>query len=242
LAAAASAQQPEPAKLPAGVTAQQRADFERGLLGSDGNPTFRMIKAAFPLDYDAMVVDLLRKAVASGGNPAVMERAGFDAIRFFYKERMPEILNAPASFLNAHNARELDLLRALSQRDPVLCNMYATSGFSPGTSVPPDMTPLMVRAGTALIDAAKAGVGRPVDPQRGAISEADGAAWFAKMRELDPSEAMAGFLSGGQTGNLNPDDGCRIGLKVYEAIAALPSEQSARITAYVIKSSLAASQ
>jgi hypothetical protein len=242
-AAPARAQQPPPvsAGLPAGVTAQQRADFERGLLATAGSPLFRLIKDAFPSDYEAMIVELLRQAVASGGNRDVMTQAGFNAIRGFYKGRLSQIINAPSSYLNAENARELELLTALSRRDPALCHMYATTGFTAGTAVPPDVQPVMARVGTAIIDAAKAGVGRPVDPGRGILSQADAAAWLSKMRQLDSSEAMARFLSG-QTAAADSDEGCRIGLKVYEAIAALPSEQSARITAYIIQSRLAASR
>jgi hypothetical protein len=243
-AAGALAQAPRTGSvgLPAGVTAQQRADFEQGLFESDGNALFRKIKASFPADYEAMVVDLLRQVVASGGKREVMEKAGFNAIQTFYKNRMSEIVNAPAALLNAQNARELDLLRGLSRHDPALCHKYATTGFDAGTAVPADMHPLMARAGMALIDAAEAGAGRPVDPRRGQLSQSDGAAWLAKMAELDPSEGMASFLSGNQIDVSNPGEGCRIGLKVYEAIAALPSEQSARITAFIIKSSLAANR
>jgi hypothetical protein len=66
--------------------------------------------------------------------------------------------------------------------------------------------------------------------------------WFAKMRELDPSDEMRRFLAGDQSVAADPAVGCRLGTALYQAIAALPSEQSARISAYLIATAVTRSQ
>jgi hypothetical protein len=231
-----AAAQSAPAAAP---TAAQRAEFETGLLGASSGAIFRAIKREFPQDYEAMLTDMLRQAMASSEDVAALERVGFNAVRTFYVTRLREILNAPAPALNAYNARELALLKTLSEQDKALCSMYATTGFQPGTQVPPAVQPAMLDVGLAMIGAAKAGIGRPVDPQRGHMAAEDGTALVAKLRELDPSETMRRYLAGDQTAIADPVEGCRVGIVLYTAIAALPAEQSARVTANIIQSSLA---
>lgn len=224
--------------LPPGVTAADRASFERGLLSVDRAGLFQRLKRDFPADYEAMIRDLLRQAKASNGNKQVMEQAGFRAIRGFYAAKLSAIVNAPPSFLADYNARELNFVRKLAAQNLGLCSTYVMSGFAPGTVVPDDLQVDMGQVGIAMIAAAKAGAGRPVDPLRGPTPSADMPAWFAKMRELDPSEEMRRFLAGDQSVAADPATGCRLGTNLYRAIAALPTEQSARVTAYLITSAV----
>lgn len=234
-APAAAAQAPAPA-----ATAAQRASFERDLLRGNGGATFAAIKAGFPQDYQAMLADMTRQALAARGDRAALARIGFQAMRGFYASKLRDILNAPSPALIAFNARELAFVNRLSGQDKALCHMYVMTGFSPGTSVPAAAQPDMREVGLAMVAAAKAGSGRPTDPQRGKLSPADAAAWSAAITALDPSEAMRKYLSGEQTQVSDPTTGCRMGTAVYQAIAGLPAEQAARITAYLIGSSLAA--
>ena len=228
--------------LPPGVTAADRAAFERGLFSVDRAGLFQRLKRDFPADYEVMIRDLLRQAKASNGNKEVMQLAGFTAIRGFYKARLGAIVNAPPSVLADYNARELNFVRKLAAQDVSLCRAYVMTGFAPGTVVPPGLAVDMGQVGLAMIAAAKAGLGRPVDPRRGPPPADDMPVWFAKMRELDPSDEMRRFLAGDQSVAADPAVGCRLGTALYQSIAALPSEQSARITAYLITSAVSRSQ
>ena len=227
--------------LPPGVTAADRASFERGLLSAD-NGLFARMKRDFAREYEVMIRDLLVQAKTSDGNKQVMEQAGFRAIRGFYTAKLSAIVNAPAPVLNDFNARELNFVRKLAAQDVSLCRMYVMTGFGPGTVVPAGLRPEMAQIGLGMLAAAKAGAGRPVDPARGQPPGGDMAPWFAKMRELDPSDEMQRFLTGDQSPAADPAVGCRLGTVLYQAIAALPSEQSARITAYLIATSVNRSQ
>lgn len=224
--------------LPPGVTAADRAAFERGLLSVDRAGLFQRMKRDFPTEYEAMIRDLLSQAKASGGNRQVMEQAGFRAIRGFYASKLTAIVNAPPSSLAAYNAAELGFVRKLAAQDLALCRTYVMTGFGPGTVIPENLRVDMGQVGLAMMAAAKAGTGRPVDPRRGQPPGADQADWFAKMREIDPSDEMRRFLTGDQSAAADPAIGCRLGTNLYRAIAALPPEQSARITAFLISSAI----
>ncbi|HMJ93150.1 MAG TPA: hypothetical protein VK472_03520 [Allosphingosinicella sp.] len=224
------------------MTAADRTAFERGLFSADPAGLYARLKRDFPADYEAMIRELLVQAKASGGSKPVMEQAGFRSIRAFYASRLSAIVNAPASVLNDFNARELNFVKKLAAQDLALCRTYVMTGFSAGTAVPGNLVVDMGQVGLGMIAAAKAGSGRPVDPQRGQIPSADMEPWFGKMRELDPSDEMRRFLTGDQSPAADPATGCRLGTALYQAIAALPSEQSARITAYLIASSINRSQ
>jgi hypothetical protein len=228
--------------LPPGVTAADRAAFERGLFAVDRAGLFQRLKRDFPADYESMILDLIRQAKASNGNKEVMAQAGFRAIRAFYKAKLSAIVNAPAPVLNDFNARELNFVRKLAAQDLALCRDYVMTGFAPGTEVPDNLVIDMNQVGLAMLAAAKAGAGRPVDPRRGPPPADDMNPWFAKMRELDPSDEMRRFLSGDQSMAADPAVGCRLGTALYQAIAALPSEQSARISAYLIATAVTRSQ
>ncbi len=223
--------------LPPGVTAADRAAFERGLLSVD-NGLYVRLKRDFPGDYEAMIRDLLVQAKASNGDRQVMEQAGFRAIRSFYASKLSAMVNAPAPVLNDFNARELAFVRRLAAHDSALCSMYVMTGFGPSTVVPAELRPDMAQVGLGMLAAAKAGAGRPVDPRRGQVPSGDTEAWFAKMREIDPSDEMRRFLTGDQSPAADPAIGCRLGTALYQALANLPSEQAARITAYLIASSV----
>ena len=228
--------------LPPGVTAADRAAFERRLFSVDRAGLFQRLKRDFPADYEVMIRDLLRQAKASNGNKQVMEQAGFHAIRGFYAVKLSAIVNAPSPVLNAYNAAELRFVRKLAAQDVALCRAYVMSGFAPGTDVPDNLVIDMNQVGLAMLAAAKAGSGRPVDPRRGPPPADDMPEWFAKMRQLDPSEEMRRFLAGDQSVATDPGIGCRLGTILYQAIAALPTEQSARISAYLITSAVNRSQ
>ena len=66
-----AAAQSAPAAAP---TAAQRAEFETGLLGASSGAIFRAIKREFPQDYEAMLTDMLRQAMASSEDMAALER------------------------------------------------------------------------------------------------------------------------------------------------------------------------
>ena len=237
---AAFAQVPASAQggsLPPGITAADRAAFERGLLSVDDG-LFARLKRDFPRDYEAMIRDLMVQAKASGGDRQAMEQAGFRAMRGFYSAKLSAIVNAPASVLMAYNANELAFVRKLAARDVRLCSTYVMTGFGPSTVVPADLRPDMARIGFGMMAAAKAGAGRPVDPARGQPPTADIEPWFARMREIDSSEEMRRYLSGDQSVAADPLVGCRLGTALYQAVASMPPEQSARITAFLIASSV----
>ena len=242
IAAAASASAQSSRGLPPGVTAADRVAFERGMASTDRAGLYARMKRDFPDDYEAMIRKVLAQAKASGGNREVMQQAGFTAMRDFYKAKLSAIVNAPAPVLNDFNARELGFVRKLAARDAGLCRTYVMSGFSPSTALPADLHVDMAQIGIGMMAAAKAGAGRPVDPARGQPPSGDFPVWFDKMRELDPSDEMRRFLAGDQSAAADPATGCRLGRILYQAIAALPSEQSARITAYLIASSVNRSQ
>jgi hypothetical protein len=215
----------------------QRAAFERGLLSADSG-LYARLKRDFPQDYDLMIRELSREALASGSNRQVMEQAGFRAMRGFYASKLSAIVNAPPSALAAYNAAELNFVRKLAAQDAALCRTYVLTGFAPGTVVPTALRHDMAQIGFAMLAAAKAGTGRPVDPARGQPPSADFPAWVDKMRQLDPSDEMRRYLGGDQSAAADPVAGCRMGTAVYQSITMLPPDQSARITAYLIASNV----
>ena len=229
------------AKPASAQSAAELAAFERGLLSTDGG-LYARLKRDFPQDYDRMIRELTRQALASGGSRQIMEQAGFRTMRAFYASKLSAIVNAPPSALAAYNAAELNFVRKLAGRDAALCRAYVMTGFAPGTVVPAELRPDMAQVGFAMIAAAKAGTGRQVDPARGQPPSGDFPAWFGKMREIDPSDEMRRFLAGDQSAAADPATGCRMGTAVYQAVASLPSEQASRITAYLIASSVNRSQ
>ncbi len=240
-AGAALAAEPPAASGRATVAAMTIADLEQGMSQSDGAQLMAAIKANYPAEYPLLLEEILRRLKASDGSFAAAHLIGAQVMRAFVQRHSPDLVNAPPESLKRINARQLELIRGLARDQLALCAEYATTGFTGRTPLP---QPHLSRAGALsvmLIEASRAGSVRPREPGRGTLSGEDARAWVDSVRRIGTAQDVLDAMGQASSGLPSSDDvRCRLGVAVYAAIDALPTEQAARVAAYFLEQGLKA--
>ena len=215
------------------VTAEQiAAELER-------EPQLRRMTAAFRAHYPREFEDLLGR-LADTANARGQQAANSEA--FFFMQRFMTakaefIARAPSADLRRLAATTLDLLQTLQRADLVLCGRVVMEGFRPGEQPPPQaVRPLMQLVTLQLRAARTAEDGDSVD--RGPLSDADGSAWFERLRQIDPASAT--LIDSNRLDAATAPQKCAAGISIYRATLDLPQEQSANVMAQLVRDAFAA--
>lgn len=229
-----SARAPAAAQL-----AQDRRNFEAGMLDSAGGPVLQTIRRLYPTEYEKFIDENFNAARRNLGDEAALRRVGTTTIASFFRRKISDVVNAPAPVLARINSRQLDLVRALRKDQAQACAQYVNAGFDGTTELP---LPLQQRAtgiSIAILEAAKEGSRRPRDRSRGAMDTDAAVAWLDKIVQVEPSPAIHKMMDDEAAQQAaTPDQTCQMGIAIYAAIAELPAEQAAKMTAYMLKSSM----
>ncbi|MBA3676436.1 MAG: hypothetical protein H0W74_03425 [Sphingosinicella sp.] len=218
---------------------QDRRNFEAGILDSTGGPVFQSIQRLFPAEYNRLIDKIFKAAAPHLGDNAALLRAGQVAMADFFKRKMPDAVNAPLPALAAINQSQLDLVKALRKDHATACAQYLDAGFDGTTTLPLPLQQKAMGVSILMLEAAKAGSERPRDRSRGSLDEEAAVAWVAKMAEVEPSPIIQKMLDDDAAqAAATPDQNCQMGIAIYAAIAELPREQAAKMTAYLLKSGM----
>ena len=212
------------------------ADLEKGLKSSPAAPAMAAVKRYYPEEYRLMLEEMLARIKASDGSFAAAHLIGAESMRAFMLRRVPELVNAPPALLNRINRGQLELMRSLAGNQVGLCAEYATTGFTGKTPLP---APYLAQTGALsvlMIEASRAGADRPREAGRGTLNNEDAVAWYQAVHRVGTAKDVIDAFEA--NGPPSPDMSCRMGIAVYAAIDALPSEQAARLSAYFFKTAM----
>lgn len=194
--------------------------------------TIAAFRESYPGDYAAFLDRLVGIENAQGAEAA--DRAALPALRRFIAGKSEAIASAPAAELAAIADAMANVVTTLRRISIPLCARFVTRGAQG------ERLPEAALAGVGALNALQfraarhgEGAGRVA---RGPLGEADGAAWFTRIRALDP--ALAERLNGRAADQPGEQAQCETGLALYRAAAALPDAQSANVTAHLVRQSV----
>ena len=238
-ALAAAPAPPDAAADRAAIMAMTVTDLERGMMSSPGAPTIAAVKKHFPAEYPALLEEMLARIKAGNGSFAAGHLVGAEVMRAFMLRHGPDLVNAPSALLNRINDRQLEMVRGMGRDQVSLCAEYATTGFTGRRALPEPYLSQAAALSVLIIEASRAGAGRAREPDRGALSNPDALAWFEALQRIGtPREVIDAMGRPEGSTSLSEDLNCRIGIAVYAAINALPSDQAARVSAYFLSAGM----
>ncbi len=193
--------------------------------------TIAAFRETYPGDYAAFLNRLVEIENAQGAEAA--DRTALPHLRRFIAGKSEAIASAPAPELAAIADAMAAVVTQLRRTSVPLCARFVTRGAQG------ERLPEAALAGVGALNALQFRAARHGESNmrvaRGALSEPDGAAWFVRIRALDP--ALAARLNGRAAEQPGEQAQCATGLALYRAASELPDEQSANVTAHLIRQS-----
>jgi len=201
----------------------------------EAQPALAATVAAFRESYPAEQAAFLARLaeIENGEGAEAADRAAAPMLRRFLAGKAAAITAAPPAELAAVADAMAALVTTLRRATVPLCARFVTRGAQ-GERLPQAALASAGALNAAQFRAARAGEG-PNRVARGRLSEADGAAWFIRIRALDP--ALAARLNGRAPEQPGAEAQCSTGHALYRAAAELPDEQSANVTAHLLRQS-----
>ena len=215
------------------------ADFEAGMKSNEANATYLdALKRNFPDEYQAMIADMLARAREADRNPA-RQKEVYARFRQDLTSRLQSITDrhqgamsqAPAPALNAF-ARAMKAFILEAQGKAVrVCAVYALGARKP-FAVPAELELANARLSAAMFDLARAGLDRPSKRDLSAPPRRELEQVLVRVKALlEPS--LRETVDDSRKLALRPiQDRCAVAVAYYRAIAEMPAEESAALTAY----------
>ncbi len=216
--------------------AQMRRDFEAGMMDSRGGLVFQTIRRLFPADYEKLLKENMKSIERHGDDEAGLRRAIGATLAKFYERKMPDAINASAPLLVKLNLSQLDLVRSFRKDHVQACAEYVENGAVSETNLTPAVQDKVIAVSIATLEAAKSGSERPRDRNRGKMDDDIAVAWMEKVHEIETSEFIEKMFGEETTQEAaTPAENCRMGIAIYGAVAAMPTEQAAKMAAILLK-------
>lgn len=214
------------------TAAQLEAEMERQ---PETREAYRALRHYYPHDADAFYARAAAAANAGGVDAA--KRAAFLFIQQFMRSKAVAIARGSTGTLQGIAREYSALLHVLRSRDVAMCAQLSMSGIGPGQTPPAEALAHFNRILALQLQAAHEGEAKDARSQA-ALSNADRQSFVLEIGAIDHS--LVPLLDDQRALNAAPAvRQCDLGTAVYDAAAALPTESSARITAELIRSSLA---
>ena len=215
------------------------ADFEAGIRSDQVSATYvDALKRNFPDENKAMIADLIARVREAERNPSRQQKV-FAQFRQDFASRLQAVTKrhegamsrAPAPALNAFaRAMKAFILEAQSKA-PRVCAVYAL-GSRQRFSVPAGLELATARLTAAMLDLERAGLDRPSgrDPNLRPKKELE--AVMARVRAAVAPSLAEAVDDPGKLGLRPMQERCAVAVAYYTAVAEMPSEASAALTAY----------
>lgn len=192
------------------------------------DPTLKALKQSFP-EESAALQSVVVARVRAGGSEADAKDAGFRFMRAFSARHAADVAAAPTPLLVDYARTQVGFIRALRDQDAQLCAAFAFTGLGADAKLNAKSERTMRQGVETLIRAARAGHDQPVS--RDKPGPADMQAVAAALMAKGVGRDRIGALANGGWRSLSPEDQCDLGVRLYDAIASLPGERAARVTA-----------
>lgn len=203
----------------------------------DAEPGLQNMMATFRTLYPAEYQELLRRlsdTVNAQGEQAA-SREAFFYMRRFMTSKANAIVSAPTADMRRLSAALLDLHQTLRRSSVQACAQFVMRGFAPGQQPPREAMEALGRANVAQLQAARnAEAGGRVE--RPSLTDEDADAWFRRLQTIDPGSAA--LIAGNRLEGADHQAQCNAGVAIYQATVDLPPEQSANVTAELIRETL----
>ena len=216
------------------------ADVERGMASTEGGRLYlESIKRNFPDEHRDMVaaaVQFARQNQAKGFTPEVQRQAEQMAIarmEALLAKYRPALVSSPAAPLNVLARASRDFVLQARREAPEICAAYALGAptVDQMRSMPESMRLPAARMTVAMLDASRAGLDKPV--KRDVSKPPPSIERVLDMVRRDIGSDLAGSIGDSSAmARRSVRDKCRIAAAFYTAMADLPPEDSATITAY----------
>lgn len=215
-------------------TAQDRAAFERGMLGSESGPLFVAIRRNFPIEYQAMVTRFMNIAIANSRSQARgLQEIGAE-LYAFQRSVMQYVAVAPDAAVLQVVRAEIAMFEAAERADPALCDRLVTRGIQMSTSLPADVSQLARAANVAEMDAAGAGRRNPVSGRAGDLTSAERDQLREAFTQFDPMGDLLPLADGTGISGAAPGTQCRYALAAFRTTTRLPPELGVRAALQIL--------
>ncbi len=191
------------------------------------------MQAEFPEDYERFK-DTMVEVVQDRGSSTDAFNAGKRFMQLFMQRNAEQFRSAPTPALLAARDASISTINLLALEGDSLCAHCAMSGLNPGDRPSPQALREAGEATSAVLLAVAAGRDNPVE--RGDPTEADINAYVDALSRLGMSDARIDDFLQGAFALMRESDAvqCEEGLRVYRALAQLPDESAARISAVML--------
>lgn len=195
------------------------------------------LKQHFPEDYAKLLSDLA-EMVRTGASQQDIAGKAFSSSRQFVKAHMSDIAAAPTSTLVGIASSHAELSNALAEASVPACAQFGFEGLNSGTmqQLPKSMLEKFREPARMMIIAAHEG--RSGKGARSAeLSDKDGEALVTALGSQGLSERQLNTFFSDEAKNAAPPEKCKMTVALYNGVAAMSAEQSARVTAALLLSS-----
>lgn len=195
------------------------------------------LKRYFPEDYQE-----LSRGVASlterGASSEEIAQYSFLAMRAFVAEHMQDIASAPTPVLVRISKSQASVARILSAENPAACAEYGVSGLKSGTlaRLSPSARANIGAGVRATIEAAHKGAASPIT-REAKLSQDDTNRLVRALTESGLTEHQMRLLQRGGIERASVLDQCQVTMALYEAVARMTPEETARITSSLLRRS-----
>jgi hypothetical protein len=198
------------------------------------DPTFKALNAAFP-DEHAALLSVVSARHRAGASEAQIKDAAFRYMRDFTIRHAPDVAAAPAPELRDYAATQAGFIRALRDQDPQLCAAFAFTGLGEDTQLGGKAERAMRKGVEAQIRAARAGRDNPVARAKPDRTDMQSMVRALGRKGARPDQVEA--IGNGGWRQLGASEQCDLGVRLYEAVASLPAETGARVSASLVETS-----
>ena len=198
-------------------------------------PTATAMKGAFDADYQTLVKKITDEAAAGTDQAKLIASASTEAKRLT-KKYAPLIAQAPHKELTAYRDTVNLVLQQVQSVRPELCGPAGVGKVISAEAPPPGMQFSFEKLAAMAWKAAAAGRDHPAGRKLGTLSSADKAKLAKGMRANYAAEFEYKPFLDGQAALLKakPAAQCTAIVRVYEALAKLPADDSDRIVANLV--------
>lgn len=193
------------------------------------------LKEFFPGKYNEVIAHVAELA-RSGASEQEISAYTFNASRQFVTSHMDDIAGASTDTLVQIAKLHSDIASALANESKTACAEFGMTGVNQSTAASLSKTTLgrFSNGAGLMFRAAHEGTVSPINRGK-ELSEEDAKALITAVRDTGLSDDKVEVLFSERVSQASVPDQCRMTVALYEAVASLPAEQSARITAFLLR-------
>lgn len=229
------------ALLSAGTAACKKQTAEEQLMASlsdqpELREAFVTLKRDFPDQYK-QIIDTAAQQQKNGGDPKTAYTLGFTQMQSFMKSQLPNMIQAPDAMQVRYVTAQRDMLKTAQANSVEWCGKIATGRVDATEQPPKALIGPAAKVTQIGLELAKAGKDRPVNRAVFTPGAADAQGLLTALKAQGASPELVQKI--GSPGGLltaSPAEACDGVLKMTQAIVAMPPEQAAKWSSFMLRS------